>query len=95
MFGILESWNLEMTNENRQWGRFDPDYCEHRCPICTRARQGSRWAKLLQAIEMLVTFGGCPWGRARQKKYGVRPSESLPPPKERLLALEREKKGSL
>ncbi len=43
------------------------------------ARQGKRWAKLLQAIEMVVTFGGCPWGRARQKKYGVKPSEPLPP----------------
>jgi hypothetical protein len=28
---------------------------------------------------MLVTFGGCPHGRARQKKYGVRPNEPLPP----------------
>ncbi len=31
-----------------------------------------------QAIETVITFGGCPWGRARQKKYGVKPSESLP-----------------
>ena len=61
---------------------FDPDYCESRCPICTRAREGNRIAKLFQSVEMLVTLGGCPWGRARQKKYGVRPDESLPPKRE-------------
>jgi ribosome modulation factor len=27
---------------------------------------------------MVVTFGGCPWGRARQRKYGVRPNQRLP-----------------
>lgn len=57
---------------------FDPDFCEKRCPICTRARQGNRMARFLQRVEMLVTFGGCPWGRARQKKYGVRPDELVP-----------------
>jgi hypothetical protein len=57
---------------------FDPDYCERRCPICTRARRGNRFARFLQAIEMVVTYGGCPWGRARQKKYGVKPSEPIP-----------------
>jgi len=69
-----------MTNTNASNKRvlFDPDYCEHRCPICTRARRGHRLAKFLQAIEMLITFGGCPWGRARQKKYGVRPDEEAP-----------------
>jgi hypothetical protein len=56
---------------------FDPEFCEQRCPVCTRARRGVRWAKWLQTIETLLTFGGCPWGRARQKKYGVRPDESL------------------
>ncbi len=56
---------------------FDPDYCEHRCPVCTKARKGNRVAKILQRIEMAVTFGGCPWCRARQKKYGVKPSEPL------------------
>ncbi len=61
---------------------FDPDYCESRCPICTRARRGNRIAKIFQSVEMLVTFGGCPWGRARQKKYGVRPNEPLPPKSE-------------
>jgi len=58
---------------------FDPDFCEHRCPICARARQGSRWARFLQSVEMVITFGGCPWGRARQRKYGVRPDEPVPP----------------
>jgi hypothetical protein len=57
---------------------FDPDFCEHRCPVCTKARKGNRFAQFLQAIESIITFGGCPWGRARQKKYGVKPNESLP-----------------
>jgi hypothetical protein len=57
---------------------FDPDFCEKKCPICTRARKGNGFAKSLQDIEMAVTFGGCPWGRARQRKYGVRPDEPLP-----------------
>jgi hypothetical protein len=61
---------------------FDPEFCESRCPLCTRARQGNRIAKILQSVEMLVTLGGCPWGRARQKKYGVRPGEPLPPKSE-------------
>ncbi|HOW71546.1 MAG TPA: hypothetical protein PKY77_13160 [Phycisphaerae bacterium] len=58
---------------------FDPDYCEKTCPVCTRARKGSRLAGMLQKIELLVTFGGCPWGRARRRKYGVRPDEPIPP----------------
>jgi ribosome-binding protein aMBF1 (putative translation factor) len=57
---------------------FNPEFCEFHCPICTRARKGNRIAVFLQRIEMLVTFGGCPWGRARQRKYGVAPSEPLP-----------------
>ncbi|MBM4090348.1 MAG: hypothetical protein FJ276_13130 [Planctomycetes bacterium] len=65
-----------MDDDHR--GRFDPDFCESRCPICTRARRGSRWAKFLQTIELVLTFGGCPWGRARQRKYGVKPSEPRP-----------------
>ena len=59
-------------------GTFDPEFCEKRCPICTRARKGNRVAQLFQAIEMLVTFGGCPWGRARQRKHGIKPSEPIP-----------------
>ena len=64
----------------------DPDFCEKKCPICTRARQGHPLAWFVQAVEMLVTFGGCPHGRARQRKYGVRPNEPLPPerPSEKL-----------
>jgi hypothetical protein len=57
---------------------FDPDFCERLCPICIRARKGHRIARFLQAIEMIVTFGGCPWGRARRRKYGVRPDEPIP-----------------
>ncbi len=58
---------------------FDPDYCETRCPVCTRARKGNRAAQILQRIESIVTLGGCPWGRARQRRYGVRPNEPIPP----------------
>lgn len=64
-----------MDDQTERRGMFDPEFCENRCPICTRARRGSRWARFLQAIEMAVTFGGCPWGRARRRKYGVKPSE--------------------
>ncbi|OHB75046.1 MAG: hypothetical protein A2W31_03990 [Planctomycetes bacterium RBG_16_64_10] len=59
----------------------DPDFCEQQCPVCTRARAGHPVAKFLQALEMLVTFGGCPWGRARQRKYGARPNEPIAPEK--------------
>ncbi len=71
---------MNQTENSPKAGLFDPDYCESRCPICTRARKGPGIARFLQRIETLVTFGGCPWGRARQKKYGVKPSESLPAP---------------
>jgi len=64
---------------------FDPDFCEKRCPVCTRARNGNRLAKLLQALESALTFGGCPWGRARRRKYGVRPHESLPEESENIV----------
>jgi len=57
----------------------DPDYCESRCPLCTRARAGNLPAKIVQSIELFVTSGGCPSGKARMKKYGVRPNEPLPP----------------
>jgi hypothetical protein len=57
---------------------FDPDFCEKKCPIGTQARAGNRGARFCQAIDLTVTFGGCPWGRARQKKYGVAPNEPLP-----------------
>jgi hypothetical protein len=65
-----------------EYGSFDPEFCELRCPICTRARKGNRLARLLQAIELSLTGGGCPWGRARQRKYGVKPNEPIPQPAE-------------
>ena len=55
--------------------KLDAEFCESRCPVCTRAREGKRWAVWLQKFEMALTGGGCPAGRARQKKYGVRPNE--------------------
>jgi len=57
---------------------FNAVFCEKRCPICTRAREGYRVARFIQRIEMAVTLGGCPWGRARQREYGVRPDEPIP-----------------
>jgi hypothetical protein len=55
--------------------KLDADFCEERCPVCTRARAGAGWAKVLQRIEMRLTGGGCPAGRDRQKKYGVPPDQ--------------------
>jgi len=55
----------------------DPEYCEDGCPICTRARKGVPWAAAVQKFEMAITLGGCPWGRARQRKYGVAPNQNL------------------
>jgi hypothetical protein len=55
--------------------KLDADFCESRCPVCTRARKGHRLAKVVQRLEMVLTFGGCPAGRDRQKKYGVKPNE--------------------
>jgi len=51
-------------------GLFDPDFCEHRCPICTRARKGNRFARFLQAIETLITFGGCIGGGQSRRNMG-------------------------
>jgi len=67
--------------QDKQSGRrsfFDPDFCESKCPICTRARRGVVWARWLQRIELLLTFGGCPWGRARARRYGVPPDQPRP-----------------
>jgi len=55
--------------------KLDAEFCESKCPVCTRARQGHGWAKFIQKLEMLLTFGGCPAGRDRLKKYGVKPNE--------------------
>jgi hypothetical protein len=71
----------DSAHKGRQ-GIFDPEFCEQRCPICTRARKGNRVARLLQMIELVVTLGGCPWGRARRRKYGVKPHEPIPPQSE-------------
>ena len=48
-------------------GMFDPDYCEKRCPVCTRARNGisHRRGKLmnrtLNVFARLVAHVGCLW----------------------------------
>jgi hypothetical protein len=55
--------------------KLDAEFCENRCPVCTRARKGHLLAKIFQRLEMVLTFGGCPAGRDRQKKYGVKPNE--------------------
>jgi 3'-phosphoadenosine 5'-phosphosulfate sulfotransferase (PAPS reductase)/FAD synthetase len=65
-------WKMPVFNLN------DPDYCEYGCPICTRAREGNPLAQFFQKMELLVTFGGCWWGRARRRKYGVTPNEPIP-----------------
>jgi len=53
----------------------DAEFCESPCPVCTNARKGNKIALFLQKIEMTLTGGGCPAGRARQNKYGVKPNE--------------------
>lgn len=55
--------------------KLDAEFCESRCPVCTKARQGKVWAKILQRIELTLTAGGCPAGRDRQRRYGVKPNE--------------------
>jgi hypothetical protein len=65
-------WKMPILHLN------DPEYCEYGCPICTRARRGIPWAVAAQKVELLLTHGGCPWGRARKKKYGVGPDKGLP-----------------
>jgi hypothetical protein len=67
-----KGWKMPLLHSS------DPDYCEFGCPICTSARKGNRVTKFLQTTEMAFTFGGCWWGRARQRKYGVKPNEPLP-----------------
>ena len=53
----------------------DAEFCESHCPVCTNARKGNVFAIVLQKIEMALTGGGCPAGRDRQKKFGVKPNE--------------------
>ena len=57
----------------------DHGFCESRCPVCTNARKGHWLARIIQKIELAVTFGGCPAGRARRKRFGVGPAEAIPP----------------
>ena len=56
--------------------KLDAEFCESRCPVCVNARKGNALAKFFQKIEMALTGGGCPAGRDRQKKYGVKPDET-------------------
>ncbi|MCP4238194.1 MAG: hypothetical protein GY770_32295 [Aestuariibacter sp.] len=56
----------------------DSEYCEYGCPICTNARKGHQVAQKVQKVEMAIFSGGCWWGKAREKKYGVKPNEPLP-----------------
>ncbi|HYP68151.1 MAG TPA: hypothetical protein VEP67_07840 [Thiobacillaceae bacterium] len=65
-------WKMPLLHPN------DPEYCEYGCPICTRARQpGHPVALSIEKIEMALTGGGCWWGRARKRKYGVQPNEPI------------------
>jgi hypothetical protein len=65
-------WKMPILHPN------DPDFCEFGCPICVPARHGNKLARAVQKIELAVTFGGCWWGRARQRKYGVAPDQMRP-----------------
>jgi hypothetical protein len=67
-----KGWKMPILHLN------DPDYCAFGCPICRSARRGNRAARAVQVIEKVLTFGGCWWGRARKRKYGVEPGEPLP-----------------
>lgn len=55
--------------------KLNAEFCESHCPVCTRARKGHAFAKLLQRLELALTGGGCPAGRDRQRAYGVKPDE--------------------
>lgn len=69
--------------------KLDAEFCESRCPVCTRARAGVGWAKVLQHVEMWLSGGGCPAGRDRQKKYGVRPDQKT----DMVLPINKDKQG--
>ncbi len=56
----------------------DAEFCEAHCPVCVNARKGHKIARFVQKLEMALTRGGCPSGRARQRKYGVPPHEPRP-----------------
>lgn len=55
----------------------DPEYCEFGCPICRGARRGNPIYKVVQGLMMVLTLGGCWWGRARRRKYGVPPWKAI------------------
>lgn len=65
-------WKMPILHPN------DPEYCERGCPICVPARNGNKLARTIQKVEQAVTLGGCWWGRARQRKYGVAPDQPIP-----------------
>ncbi len=65
-------WKMPVLHLN------DSEYCEYGCPVCTRARNGVSWAIAVQKAELVLTQGGCPWGRARRRKYGVNPDQPIP-----------------
>jgi hypothetical protein len=66
-------WKMPIFHPN------DPEYCEYGCPICTRTRrEGHPVAHTIQKFEMTLTGGGCWWGRARRRKYGVEPDQPIP-----------------
>ena len=44
-----------MMDQKAERTLFDPEFCESRCPICTRARKGSRLARIVQRLEALLT----------------------------------------
>lgn len=67
-------WKMPIFHPN------DPEYCEYGCPVCTRARKGIPWAVAVQKAELALTLGGCPWGRARRRKYGVSPNQPISNP---------------
>lgn len=56
-----------------------PVFCEKYCIICKRARNGNKFFKALQNIELKITGkNGCPWGKARTAYYGVTPDKQIP-----------------
>lgn len=65
-------WKMPFLHPN------DAEYCEFGCPVCTRARHGVPWAVSIQRFEEAITGGGCWRGRARYRKYGVKPHERIP-----------------
>ena len=67
-----------LIDANKEDIMADSLFCENSCPICTNARKGNKAARAAQRLEMKITGGGCPFGRARQKRFGVAPDEPLP-----------------